>query len=185
MEHKNGQTFQVMKQLYHKDGRPYTKADYQARAEKQHAQQVFLWVSVFDFVVIFLLCGLSRYAYFLVFFDFRNSSYLSFSFFTAVLDAVLIFAIFRLTMRHMRSVLLFLTGAFILPFLVFLWQRFDIVMYQQTIVKGGRLLYKDGFPTIAGLVHDFTLYPYFVFIIIAVIAFIFDPYKEKAVKDMR
>lgn len=174
-----------MKQLYHKDGRPFTKADYQARAEKQHAQKVFLWVSVFDFVVIFLICGLSRYAYFLVFFDFRNSSYLSFAFFTAVLDAVLLFAVFRLSMRHLRSVLLFLAGTVILPVFVFVWQRFDVVMSQKTIVKSGRLLYKDGIPTFDGLIHDFTLYPYFAFIIIALITFVFDPFKEKAVKDMR
>jgi len=174
-----------MKQLHHKDGRAYTKADYESLAKRRTEQRVFLWVSVIDFLVIFLICAFSRYLYFFVFFGFKNASYLSFSFHTAVLDAVLIFALFRLTVRYLRSVLLFLSGAVVLPTFVFLWQKFDVVVQGKTIVKSGKVYYENGLPTINGLIYDYTLYPYFAFIIIALITFVFDPFKEKAIKDMR
>lgn len=174
-----------MKQLHHKDGRAYTKADYEALAKKRAEQRVFLWLSVIDFLVIFLICAFSRYLYFFVFFGFQNTAYLSFSFYTAVVDAVLIFALFRLTMRYLRSVLLFFTGMVFLPIAVFFWQKFDVITQGKTIVKSGKIYYENGLPTINGLIYDYTLYPYFAFIVIALITFVFDPFKEKAIKDMR
>lgn len=174
-----------MKYRFHKNGQPFTKVDYEAYALKKRAEQLFLWGVAIDFLVIFLICATSRYAYFFLFFNTRYADYLFFSLTTAVIDAVIVFALFRLTMRHLRSVLWFFIGAFALPFAVFVWRRFDIVIHQKTIVEGSRVLYAGGIPTPDALVHDFTLYPYYAFMCIALVALVFDPFKEKAIKDMR